>query len=507
MLKPRTIITTDMECDDMNSLIHLCLFLNEIDVDGFIYTSSKFHFNGDGRHTLGEVTPHYRCSGNMAIYGHQGYPHPDPEAKDLTSYRPFETGWIESLWNNEYRQAYPCLSSNANGYPTPEELLEKTCYGNIEFEGDVRFDTDGSNLIKKAILDEDERTLYLQSWGGANTIVRALMSIANDYKDTDQWKEIQTKVTEKVRILGIINGIGQDNSWLDYGKPLFPDLVLLKTENTYGSYFASLTSQTDCKETFQAEWLKQHIKFNHGPLMSKYGLMGDGTYYPGEPDRNQYGLYPTIDWGFDGMKPVTFPSYDFLGEGDSNTYIPLLTFGLRTLEDPSFGSLLGRITTDGNDVPLTYDWFTGRQGHPNRFLKMYQEEWAARADWCCKPYKDCAHPPVVKTDVADIKAAAGETVPLHVEVECEDAYTVYWEVQQELSTYTGTCALRCFEPSQQVTYFTIPQNAQLHDSFIVLCTVKSNSHTPMTRYAQIRIQVVSTDVDMTENNPLKGIGY
>lgn len=88
---------------------------------------------------------------------------------------------------------------------------------------------------------------------------------------------------------------------------------------------------------------------------------------------------------------------------------------------------------------------------------MYQEEWAARADWCCKPYKDCSHPPVVKTDIQDIEVSAGDTV--------------YWEVQPELSTYTGDYALRCFEPSQQATYFTIPRDAKLHDSFIVLCTV------------------------------------
>lgn len=109
--------------------------------------------------------------------------------------------------------------------------------------------------------------------------------------------------------------------------------------------------------------------------------------------------------------------------------------------------------------------------NPNRFLKMYQEEWAARADWCCKPYKDCSHPPVVKTDIQDIGVSAGDTVPLHIDVECSTPYTVYWEVQPELSTYTGDYALRCFEPSQQATYFTIPQDAKLHDSFIVLCTV------------------------------------
>ena len=96
---------------------------------------------------------------------------------------------------------------------------------------------------------------------------------------------------------------------------------------------------------------------------------------------------------------------------------------------------------------------------------------------------------------------------LHIDVECSIHYTVYWEVQLELSTYIGDYALRCFEPSQQATYFTIPQDAKLHDSFIVLCAVKSISHIPMTRYVQIRIQVISTDVDTADNNPLKGIGY
>ena len=40
MSKVRTIITTDMEVDDMNSMIHLCLYLNEINLLGVVYTSS-----------------------------------------------------------------------------------------------------------------------------------------------------------------------------------------------------------------------------------------------------------------------------------------------------------------------------------------------------------------------------------------------------------------------------------------------------------------------------------
>ena len=112
MAKPRVIITTDLECDDMNSLIHLCLYLNEFETEGIVYTSSQFHFNGDGVHTLGEVTPNYRCQGLLETEGHIGYPHPDPEAKDLMAYRPFEEGWIENLIRNEYAEAYPYLSQN-----------------------------------------------------------------------------------------------------------------------------------------------------------------------------------------------------------------------------------------------------------------------------------------------------------------------------------------------------------------------------------------------------------
>ena len=37
--KTRVIVTTDMEVDDMNSAIHLALYLNELDVEAFVYTA------------------------------------------------------------------------------------------------------------------------------------------------------------------------------------------------------------------------------------------------------------------------------------------------------------------------------------------------------------------------------------------------------------------------------------------------------------------------------------
>lgn len=488
--KPRAIITTDLECDDMNSLIHLCLFLNEIDIDGIIYTSSQFHFNGDGVHTLGEVNENYRCLGEAAYLTHIGYPHPDPNAKDLKAYRPFEEGWIESLWLNEYASVYPFLIKNAPGFPTPEYLSSITKYGNIAFEGDVRFDTEGSDFIKDAILDEDERILYLLSWGGVNTIVRALMAIADQYRGTDQWNRIYDKVCNKIRILGMADKIGQDNSFVDHAEPLFPDLKILNTDFMYGGFMAAAMEQEDCKELFQSKWLCEHIKFGHGELLSKYGLFGDGTYYQGEADIFQYGEQLSLNWGFDAIPNLVFDKYDFLGEGDSGTYVPLLNVGLRGLENGAYGTLLGRVFENRPDSGNEYNFFDGKKGVPNRFLRAYQEEWAARAEWCIKPFKECNHPPIVEVQNQNISASPCEVVVLEGSATDPDGDNLrcFWYVYLQGSVYQGSATdLRVWEPMKYCTSFTIPEDAQPGDVFNLILEVQDDAAKPITRYGQVLI--------------------
>jgi hypothetical protein len=499
--KPRAIITTDLECDDMNSLIHLCLYLNEIDIDGIIYTSSQFHFNGDGVHTLGEVNPNYRCIGEAAYMTHIGYPHPDPEAKNLKSYRPFEEGWIESLWKKEYAKVYPNLKKNHPDFPSPERLLSITKYGNIAFEGDVREDTEGSNLIKEAILDKDERILYLLSWGGVNTIVRALLSIAEEYKSTEQWEDIYRLICKKVRILGVFDGVGQDNSYEDHAKALYPDIKILNTDFMYGGFMASVREQEDCIETFRSEWLKENIKYGHGELMSKYGLFGDGTYYEGEPEPFQYGTQLSLNWGFDMIPNITFKSYDFLGEGDSGTYVLLFDVGLRGLENGNYGTLLGRVFESGHKPQKGYDYFTGEEGNPNRFVRAYQEEWAARAEWCIKSFDECNHPPIVSVVHGDITAAAGEVVYLEGSASDPDGDGLrsHWFVYLEGSNYSGNAKdLRVWETMHYFTRFTIPNDAKPGDYFNLILEVQDDAPKPITRYAQVIVTVKEADDDQKD---------
>ena len=112
-----------------------------------------------------------------------------------------EVNWVYDLLRNEYSEVYPNLIQHDPDYPSPGELIERTKIGNIQFEGDYREPTEGSDYIVEILLDDDMRDLYLQAWGGTNTIARALLSIEETYKDTDQWEEIQAKVNQKAVII------------------------------------------------------------------------------------------------------------------------------------------------------------------------------------------------------------------------------------------------------------------------------------------------------------------
>ena len=510
--KPRVIVTTDLEVDDMNSLIHLALYLNLLDVEAVVTTASQYHFLGDGVHTLGEVTPHWRTKG-VRSYTWEKVPHePDPDAGSLTSYRPFPRTWVQDLWANEYAAAWPTLNANAEAageppFPTPEQMLARTFEGNVAFEGDVRADTPGSDVIKQAILDDDPRTLWLLSWGGMNTIVRALMSIAEDHQATPQWDEMRSRIYAKVRVLGVINGVGQDNSWLDHGAPLFPDLVFLRAPFAYGGYVDAVSAQPNSIELFRAPWPEEHLTQGNGPLMARYMLYGDGKVYENEPTRFQFGQTAILDWGLDGMEPIHFTPGDFMAEGDSMTYIPLIPFGLRGVdvsgaENASFTTVLGPLFPDrveGTDDGLNFSHLGAtKTENPNPYLRAYQEDFASRAAWCAHEPAACNHAPRITGVSPDVSAVAGETVALSADVEDLDgeAVTCRWVVDMNISTYTGAEDLFAWEhvatldaPGMSEASFTVPADARPGDRFILTLHARDTAERPATRYAQVAVTV------------------
>ena len=133
--RPRVVITADPELDDLNSLIRMSLYFGDFKLEGLIYTSSQFHWKGDGKGTT------------QFIPGRE-YTRPALNYGPLTSWRwAPEERFIDDVVD-AYEKSYANLKVHNPKYPTPAEVRSKVKWGNIEFDGDYSKDTDGSNLIK-----------------------------------------------------------------------------------------------------------------------------------------------------------------------------------------------------------------------------------------------------------------------------------------------------------------------------------------------------------------------
>ncbi len=63
-IKPRTVVMLDPELDDSNTLVRYLLYSNEFKTEGFVYTSSQFHWRGNGTPYTGEgMSSHLRFPG------------------------------------------------------------------------------------------------------------------------------------------------------------------------------------------------------------------------------------------------------------------------------------------------------------------------------------------------------------------------------------------------------------------------------------------------------------
>ncbi len=484
--RPRTIVTTDLECDDIDSMIHFLLYANDIDIAGIVVSSSQHHWTGDGEHTMSEVISSYKQNG------------------DLTEWRPMEVDWVENTLLNEYAEAYPNLVKHDSNYPTPGELVERTKIGNVEFEGDYRYETDGSNYIKECLLDDDPRTLYIQAWGGANTFARALLSIEEEYKDTEDWETIYRKVSDKVVF---ISWGDQDNAYPDYISKNWSEISRLYCVTSGIGYNISNTTTVPYRKYFKADWLTENIKFGHGSLMSKYLLFGDGTYYEGETDSNQFGYMSTLNsedcwlsW-FGGSD--AFSRYDFISEGDSPCWMYLVPVGLRGLENSNYGSWGGRMAEqtdeDGNvtvSAVSEYDPTLGEMSSGysvHRWFEAFMNDFAARADWCVSDYEDANHQPVVTAECLDFEAIPGETIELNGSATDPDgdALNYNWFVYTDACDYSGENAayVDVWAHNASATSFTVPADAQEGDYFNIVLEVTDNGAPALTRYAQAIVTV------------------
>ncbi|TKT92793.1 DUF1593 domain-containing protein [Dyadobacter frigoris] len=472
--KQRTIITTDGEVDDIDSFTRLLLYSNEFNIVGLVYSSSQWHYKGDGKGTLFTS----EMENTAKRYG---------QRKDL---RWPGTSWMQKHIE-DYRKIYPNLIKHAKGYPTPDYLKGIVKIGNIDFEGEMSANTEGSDFIKKILLDDNPDPVYLQIWGGTNTVARALKSIEEDYKSKPEWDSIYRKVSQKAVIYAILD---QDATYLKYIAPNWPQLRILYNADQFWSFAYPWPKVVpiELQPYLKGKWFAENIKFNHGPLLENYYLYGDGTKLEGDPEHTHGDSTEASKNGFG--------KYDFIGEGDSPAFFYLIDVGLRSLEDGSYGGWGGRMIQsktnpsrweDGNTV-TDYNPYTHKNdaAYPQtRWIDVIQNDFAARADWCVKSYNNANHPPNVKLlSQSYLSVKPGKIILLSGQASDPDSdkLTYHWWRYEEVGSYKNKVAI--LNAASPKANMTIPGDIKKGDTIHIILEVKDSGKPSLTRYQRMIIR-------------------
>lgn len=468
--QPRTIVTTDGEVDDQDSFIRLLLYSNEFRLEGLIYSSSQWHYKGDGKGT--KYTSEMEMTKDR--YG------------ERTELRWPGTDWMQQFVQ-KYSIVYPNLVKHDKHFPKPDYLNSLIKVGNIDFEGEMEKDTEGSDFIKNKLLDNNSEPIYLQIWGGTNTVARALKAIEDQYKNTPQWKDVYKKVSEKAIIYAVLD---QDNTYKKYIEPNWPNIKVLYNANQFWNFAYPWTQVVpeQLEKYLRGAWFKENIKFNHGPLLSQYYLWGDGTQIQNDPEHNH-----GIDTA--AMKKYGMTQYDFISEGDSPAFLHLVDVGLGNLKDISYGGWGGRMVQsktspnrwEDGDGATDFNPFKNQmdRAYPQtRWIDAIQNDFAARADWCVKSYRNANHAPRVIVRSNNIKAKKGEPVQLTASTSDKDRNKVdiKWWQYFEVDTYEGVVDITN-------GFFIVPEDAKHGDTIHIIVEGTDNGTPALKGYQRITVTV------------------
>ena len=126
-----------------------------------------------------------------------------------------------------------------------------------------------------------------------------------------------------------------------------------------------------------------------------------------------------------------------------------------------------------------------------RWSKAMQNDFAARADWCVKPYGEANHAPVVElAHKSDMKAAPGKTVKLSAKGSSDpdgNTLSYRWWQYREAGSYPGDIT---FDSNGGVkSSFVVPDDAKKGETIHVICEVTDDGVPALTRYARVIITV------------------
>ena len=443
--KPRVVVTTDPELDDSNSLLRYLLFSTDFRTEGLVY------WKGDG-------------TGKTWFVPNREYRRFGLQLCPCTSWRwaPGERFIDDAV--EIYGQVYPNLRVHRPDYPTPAELKSKIRWGNVEFDGDI---------------SKDSGPLFLLAWGGESTIARALKSIEEQYQGTSEWPRVRDKVSRKA----VLSPSGdQDDTYASYIRPHWP-LIRTLPAGVGGvglAYGAGTSASAENAVYYSADWTRDNVS-TRGPLGAHYRVWGDGKQMVANDIFDYFGIAGQSAEelrakGYAVWLPPR-PKGEFLGEGDTFTYLNLLDNGLLGWHDDTPGGWAGR---------------GARPVSPNpNFTPAAQNAFAARMKWSVTPtYAGANHEPIVwLRRPARVSVRPGEEVRLEGATSDPDgnAVSVRWRQWREVGSYPGRVAIS--DSTALAARVRVPADAAAGQTIQLVLEATDDGASPLTSYQRVIVTV------------------
>ena len=449
--KHRAVILSDIEAepDDSESFVRLMLYSNIIDIKGMVATTSCWHKNRVDPNSIKKIV-------------------------------------------KAYGKVQPNLLKHELGFPTEQQMLSLVKSGIPKYgmEGVGKgMDSEGSELIIKLLDEKDERPLWVCVWGGANTLAQSLYKIKKTRTEAES-----KKLVSKLRVYTISD---QDDSgiWL---RNNFPDLFYIVSpgDNYRSATWTGINTVVKGlnNEKISNSWIAKNIQQGHGPLGAEYpdvawAMEGDTPSFLSliptglsDPEHPEWG-----GWG--GRYELYQPDFSKLIKGNSGVPFEPETRKIWTNANDSvkqylpsaFGRAMKPDTATFNDYKASL-W---------RWRDEFQNDFAARMDWCTKTFKEANHPPVPVLNHADrLSVQSGDKFDLEAFDSKDpdgDNLSYLWLYYPEASTYKGKVNLGA--ENVHGIYLTAPEVNKPETMHFIL-KLSDKGEPSLTRYKRIIVTVL-----------------
>lgn len=420
--KSRVLVLTDIsnEPDDEQSLVRFLVYSNEYDVEGLVATTSTWLRNGTREDLIRrQIDAYSRVRDNLLVH--------------------------------------------ADGYPTAEHLRSVTFTGQPGFGMQAvgkGKSTSGSRHLIAAVDKTDDRPLWVSVWGGANTLAQALFDVRGNRTPA----ELKAFIA-RLRVYTISD---QDDAgpWI---RREFPELFYLATP-----------SQPDELEYWRATWS---------------GISGDRWYKNGPMHHFELVDNPWLEANImrdHGALGALYPKVAYIMEGDTPSFLGLIRNGLGWNESPGNGGWGGRYVMYRPAGESRAFWTNNQKSRDTviaangastisdqatiwRWREHYQNDFAARMDWCVAAEREQAnHNPLLVLNgdtskrVLTLTAKGGSSIALTAHQSSDpddDAMSLRWWIYEEAGSLSGAT----LSSSQGIeTRLTIPRVEQPQTLHVIL---------------------------------------